>query len=380
MSLSFAAPMMLAALAAIVVPILLHLSRREETRIEMFAALRWLRAGARPTSRLRFDEWVLLAVRVLLVAAIAFWLAQPFWQGAIGRLLAVVAVVPGVAMADVDRLAPAADDVDRRWLAPGFPAIDALQPIPAKTASFSSLLRELDATLPASQGLTVIVPNEIDGVDAERPRLSREVGWQVAASPTRAPAQPAVTAPTRKLALRHDTDLARAARFVHAAVAAWNAQTPNAWTLDAAPVDAPIDQSIRQVIVLSAEVPRTALDVAARGGRVVHVPTAAKPDAIDVERRHGAGTVVELALPFDPATRPALLEPEFPSQLARWVEGAPPAPDRATAAMIEPVVGKPSAVAKPSRSLTEPLAWAILALLAIERWLATRRRRFMAVA
>ena len=62
MSLSLLLPLGLAALAALVVPILIHLVRRPEHQLIDFAALRWLSERVRPRRRLRFeDPWLLLA-------------------------------------------------------------------------------------------------------------------------------------------------------------------------------------------------------------------------------------------------------------------------------------------------------------------------------
>jgi len=75
-------PMALAALAALALPLLIHLARRSEQRPTVFAALRWLREKPRPRSRLRFDEWPLLLLRLLLLAALALLLAKPVLYGA----------------------------------------------------------------------------------------------------------------------------------------------------------------------------------------------------------------------------------------------------------------------------------------------------------
>ena len=61
-------PAGLAALAALALPLLVHLSRRQQQRPTVFAALRWLQARPRPRRRIRFDELLLLAVRLLLLA------------------------------------------------------------------------------------------------------------------------------------------------------------------------------------------------------------------------------------------------------------------------------------------------------------------------
>jgi hypothetical protein len=68
MSIGLAAPLALAALAALVVPIVLHLVRRAEQRDTPFAALRFLRPAGLPRRRIRVAEPGLLLLRCLLLA------------------------------------------------------------------------------------------------------------------------------------------------------------------------------------------------------------------------------------------------------------------------------------------------------------------------
>ncbi|MEL4017015.1 BatA domain-containing protein, partial [Dryocola clanedunensis] len=75
MSLLF--PLGLLALAAWLVPLLIHLARRHQYAPLDFAALRWLQARIRPRQKIRFDEWPLLLVRLLLLATLALLLARP---------------------------------------------------------------------------------------------------------------------------------------------------------------------------------------------------------------------------------------------------------------------------------------------------------------
>ncbi len=70
-----------------------------------------------------------------------------------------------------------AEEGNWHWLAPGF-AID--QAPPASSASLPSLLRELDAQLPAGTALTVHVPDPLPGLDGARLQLSRDVQWHAA--------------------------------------------------------------------------------------------------------------------------------------------------------------------------------------------------------
>jgi hypothetical protein len=75
----FLAPLMLAGIAAIAVPIAIHLIGRRRARIVKYAALDFLMATKRKTAkRLRLRERLLLLVRALVCLAIAIALAKPF--------------------------------------------------------------------------------------------------------------------------------------------------------------------------------------------------------------------------------------------------------------------------------------------------------------
>lgn len=75
----FLAPLMLAGLAALAVPIGIHLIGRRRAKIVKFAALDFLLATKRRTARrLRLRERLLLIVRVVACAAVVLALAKPF--------------------------------------------------------------------------------------------------------------------------------------------------------------------------------------------------------------------------------------------------------------------------------------------------------------
>src|SRR5690606_3770281 len=77
MSLALLAPLGLFALAALALPILVHLVRRIELHATEFAALRWISARVPPRRRIRFERPWLLLLRLLLVALLALLLARP---------------------------------------------------------------------------------------------------------------------------------------------------------------------------------------------------------------------------------------------------------------------------------------------------------------
>ena len=66
--------------AAIAVPVIVHLLARRQAVVEAFPTLRFLRtAQSSAVRRHRISEWLLLAVRIAIVAAAAAALAQPFF-------------------------------------------------------------------------------------------------------------------------------------------------------------------------------------------------------------------------------------------------------------------------------------------------------------
>jgi hypothetical protein len=76
---NFLAPILLAGLTGLLIPIIIHLIGRRRARIVRFAALDFLIATKRRTARrLVLRERLLLAVRVLLCAALPLALAKPF--------------------------------------------------------------------------------------------------------------------------------------------------------------------------------------------------------------------------------------------------------------------------------------------------------------
>ena len=417
MSVTFAAPMAFAGLAALLVPVVLHLVRRAEHRTTPFAALKFLAAVGLPRRRVRLAELALLLLRCVLLVVLVAWLAQPL-------LLReppprhVVAVVPGVdvarARAAVARIADArgadAPALEARWLAPGFPALDTAPN--GREVPVASLLRELDATLGISSRIDVLSPGVVAGLDGERPRLSRAVGFQVVPGPVETPAKE-TAATSRRIVLRAAADNAVARRYLAAAVAAWNAERAGAASLaEVAADDAPIPAGTHALIWLDAplspqaarwiEAGGTALvtggeDFAARGIGTEDPPTVTPADVAPVggasapmsgavvardaegepvlrEQPRGRGRVLTLAVPFEPERFPLLHDGTFPRRLAAWLD-TPVAPiDRAVAEALRPERGAPLP-ALPSEPMAPWLALLAALLAAVERVAASGLRR-----
>lgn len=384
-------PAGLAALAALAIPLLLHLARRSERRPTDFAALAWLHAHARPRRHVRFDEWLLLAIRLLLVAVLALLLARPAHVGR-GDDAGWVVADPALPATVLQATGP--PGAHRAWLAPGFP--DATEPPPAAPVPAVSLLRELDAALPPGARLTVLVPPILAGADAEIPRLSRRIDWRVVkgATPRPTPARPTDALPT--LVLRHPDDRAAAARYLTAAATAWHAATPGerpateaAAAVDAGAPDKGIPENARLLAwLVPGPLPPHVAAWIDRGGTALVASDTVVPALANAPARWraddgtvlmrggalGAGRLLQWTTALDPAHMPILLEPRFAGELGALLAPGAHAPDRVDARAHAPASGAPTWPLSP----TEIAPWLVLLaalLFLLERWLATRRAR-----
>lgn len=367
-------PLGLAALAAWLLPLLIHLARRHPYTPLDFAALRWLRAQVRPRQRIRFDDWPLLLVRLLLLAALALLLARPALTGPAPAAAAWTVVAPGL---DANALRGTAEGRNWHWLAPGFPSIE--QAPPASSAGLASLLRELDAQLPAGTALTVHVPDPLPGLDGARLQLSRPVQWRPQRLPISAGA--AAAAPPR-LRARGDADAA-SQHWLGALQRAWGARTPPApLASDALPERGEIGVWSR-----SDALPANWQAWLGGGGSVL---TAAQPaaDASVVlrtaegapllwQQRVGLGRLLSLPGDWNATGNPALRDPQLPRSLLLALQ-PPPSPRLGDAQDQAP---QQAALPTAAPSPREPTAWLLLAivlLFALERAMASSARRRVA--
>ena len=214
------------ALAALAVPLALHLWRRPPRTVRL-GSLRYLERLSRNRPRdLRWHERLLLATRLLLLGFLALILARPHWRpGSLDRaqrwaLLDPAAAPEGNALVRLHTLQTAG--YETHLLAPGFPR-RANVPFNG-SPDLWSLLRELDAGLPAGSSLAVFTPGRLSSLRGERPALSRcRVEWVI--TPALAAAPPAVPdaispSPSLTVLILHDAARADDSRYLAAAVRA----------------------------------------------------------------------------------------------------------------------------------------------------------------
>ncbi len=379
-------PVALAGLLALLIPLAIHIARRSEQLPTDFAALRWLRQKPKPRSRLRFDEWLLLALRLTLLTLVVLWLAHPVLFGAASKQ-AYVALTPGVDPAAVDDKALA--EGRAHWLVPGYPRVEPGKPITADAIPIGSLVRQLDADLPQRAPLTIIVPQILQGADAERPRLSRKVDWRIV--PGAMPAGKPVLVKLPSIAIRADAGHAAGLRYLNAAALAWRPAGKPA-DVDSGPLSAPLPPVHKTLFWMSAgSLPEALQHWIAEGGQAVIASDALLPqDTIpaslwqdDLARPLaegmpiGKGRLLRFTRPLQPAQMPQLLEADFPVRLRALIQPTSVAPQRADATAYAPLTGG-RAYAQPPAELRPWLGLLIAALLLIERWFATSRKRAIA--
>ena len=381
--LALLAPAGLVALAALALPIIIHLVRRSERKIVDFAALRWLAERSHPRRQIRLHEWLLLTLRLLLLTTLALLLSGLAWRpssSAPGSHW--IAVVPGVDASVARAAAADSTNAEWHWLAPGFP--DLSEPMPAVAIETASLIRELDARLPPRSTLSAVVPGELAGLDARRLQLSHAVDWRVlpgVAAPVSAP-QPSAAL---KISVRYD-DAGRAELpTVRAIAQAWTV-TGIESTLDLAGLEVPIPDEAQLVFWL-ARAPGDAFGrwianggtgIVTRSDDHAGMPAfdavAAGADSIPRWLSIGRGHRLAFPVALRPDRLPMLAQADFPERLRRRVLPEPAAPDRAQAESFAPSL---SAAGNriPARPLGDWLAVIAALLFLAERWLATGMRR-----
>ncbi|MEZ5462923.1 BatA domain-containing protein [Dokdonella sp.] len=380
MSISLLLPLGLAALAAWILPLLIHLVRRPEQTPYDFPALRWLRQSERPRRRLRFEDIGLLLLRLLLLALIALLLAVPVlhgeWRGARHWVLA---------SGDIDLAAAQAGVADAqaewRWLAPGFPEIESERPAPDQP--LASLLRQFEADIPPSDSLTVLVPSVVGGLDAERIALGRSIAWKVVPAADRSASTRTDSKPLR-IGIRHDAESADGLRYLRAALDALSEAEPGRWEIDEQPASAPVAADDDAMIWLGAALPDEVQPWIAAGGRLVLIEPEAHSGsvvlrdktgaAIAREQAIGAGAILRIVQPLVPESLPMLLDAEFPEQLRALLVGSAPPPSRAIAAEVAPHTHDRSMPSQ-TTALDQLLCLLIALVFLLERIVAMRRRR-----
>jgi hypothetical protein len=225
--LTLLSPAGLWALAALSIPLALHLWRRPPQTIRL-GSLRFLARVSRRIPRdLRWHEQLLLAARLLLLALLALMLARPHWRPASEDRPQRWALIDPTGTPEGESLARLravqAAGYETHQLASGFPRGTPAEHAGAPAPDLWSWLREADAGLPAGSALAVFTPGRLASLRGHRPFLPHcRVEWVMTPENVGpAPIAPLSggAAPLHVLVL-HDASRAEDARYLAAAVRA----------------------------------------------------------------------------------------------------------------------------------------------------------------
>jgi hypothetical protein len=274
MMLGFLAPLWLAALASLVVPLTLHLWSRRTGRAVRVGSIRLLSGSPPPMARRPrlHDPW-LLALRCALLAALVLALARPYWA-------------PRGQTAPPTWALVATDVVDRARL------VDSLERTgktvrPLDPADLWLSLAIADQSVPPGTHFEVYATPLLSGTRGTRPELESPVVWHPRAS-ARRPQRPA-TPPSRGriVVVFADADRSDDARYVAAAVRA-------AGTVSGIPAIV----TTRATAVAGAEVVGSA-------DWIVWLSELPLPKAVEQRLQAGATVLTDLGRVQQPVTRAA---------------------------------------------------------------------------
>ena len=222
---SFLSPAAFWTLAALALPLTIHLWRRPPRTVS-WGSLRFLQSRPRRLQNLRWREYALLFTRLGLLTALALGLTHPFWRRPpFARpqrwvLLDPSAAPVGRSLARVRALQAAGNET--HVLASGFPRVGSLSgEASAPAPDLWSLLREADAGLPAGSSLAVFTTGRLASLRGIRPALANaRTEWIDVPPISSAAVVEALPSPPLTVLILHDPERTEDARYV---AAAWRA-------------------------------------------------------------------------------------------------------------------------------------------------------------
>src|SRR6187399_198171 len=132
---SFLNPILLGGLAAVSVPIIIHLLNRRKFRKVVWAAMKFLQNAVEQNQRrMRIEDMILLALRCLLLALLALALARPAFKSASSDVFGQ-SKVTGVIILDNSYSMGMSDGTTTRFEKARQAAEQALETMPAGSAT-----------------------------------------------------------------------------------------------------------------------------------------------------------------------------------------------------------------------------------------------------
>lgn len=185
-------------MTGIAIPLLIHWWRTRQGKVLPIASIRFLNKDARAVATKRkLQEWLLLAIRCLLIILAATWLAKPVWnKRPAAKNVKGWILVPRNGITAVDKQFPGQIDsligagYELHAFEKGFSGIsrkDSSSRTEAGTDYFN-LLDAADRQLPQNQLLQLYTDDNLAFFNGDKPTINRPIKWQLYSGTQKTPA------------------------------------------------------------------------------------------------------------------------------------------------------------------------------------------------
>ena len=191
---NFISPLWLFAIAAVSIPITIHLWNIRPGKTLKVGSISLISATSRKQSRsFNLLDILLLLLRCLMLCLLAFFLALPYYKQLVpavknkGWLL-----FPAADIKEIDqKFKPLIDSLLKEGYEPhdfksGFPLVDipkaladTAKTVDAAIMDYWELLRQLDSRAPSSLPVYLITPGTVENFEGKRPELALNIHWKI---------------------------------------------------------------------------------------------------------------------------------------------------------------------------------------------------------
>lgn len=178
----FANPIYLWGLLGLLVPLAIHLWSKKEAQTIKIGSIQLLdESNSRQSSNIQLNEWLLLLLRMAIVALVVLLMAGPQWRIKGNKNVVTYLVEPSLAQEKglstiLDSLA---EDSPVLLLDEGFPTweTDLESEVDQATPNYWQLVQKMDSL--TSDSIVVFTKAHVQGVRSKRPTTQKKVHWVV---------------------------------------------------------------------------------------------------------------------------------------------------------------------------------------------------------
>jgi Aerotolerance regulator N-terminal len=190
-------PIWLFALAALSIPVAIHLWNTRRGKTLKVGSIMLINASAQKSSMsIKLNDLLLLLLRCLLLASLAFVLAMPFWQRGISSatIKGWLLIPKENARESYQKFKPEIDSLSKagfefHYFNKGFDKAELNAVLASnkdskpteqktKTSSYWSLIQQLDAQVPPSLPVYLFTPNGVTHFTGSKPQVSLDLHWR----------------------------------------------------------------------------------------------------------------------------------------------------------------------------------------------------------